>query len=142
MKVDTRQGDHQLGTGTKALIHQDHPIHNLSIVTTLNHPYLLLHLSLILMAVNVTLLIKTHQQQQKTRVFFLMFKCLNIRNLGVDEETLAIASEMNSNILGSTNTGLAISDQLTEITKGNIYKVRALLGAARGQGKSVRLLFL
>ena len=71
-----------------------------------------------------------------------MFKCLNIRNLGVDEETLAIASEMNSNILGSTNTGLAISDQLTEITKGNIYKVRALLGEARGQGKSVRLLFL
>ena len=72
-----------------------------------------------------------------------MFKCSHIRNLGVDEETLAIASEMNSNILGSTNTGLAISsDQLTEITKGNIYKVRALLGEARGQGKSVRLLFL
>ena len=68
MKVgSTQQGDHKLGKSTKALTDQSHPIDDITfitfIVSALNPPYLLLHLSLILMmAVKVTLFIITHQQ--------------------------------------------------------------------------------
>ena len=64
MKVGTQQGDHQLEKSTKALTDQGHPsIDDIAfIVSALNLPYLLLHLSLILiMAVKVTLFIITHQ---------------------------------------------------------------------------------
>ena len=64
MKVGTQQGNHQLRKSTKALTNQGHPIDDITfIVTALNPPYLLLHLSLILMmTVKVTLSLITHQQ--------------------------------------------------------------------------------
>ena len=40
-----------------------------------------------------------------------------MRDRGVDEETLDIFMEINSNNLDSTNTGPAISGQLTEVVK-------------------------
>ena len=49
MKVGTQQGDHQLGESAKALTNQGHPIDDITFVSALNPPYLLLHLSLILM---------------------------------------------------------------------------------------------
>ena len=67
MKLGTRQGDHQLGKRTKALTDQGYPIDDITFITfiasALNPPYLLLHLSLILMmTVKVTLSIITQQQ--------------------------------------------------------------------------------
>ena len=67
MKVGTRQSDHQLGKSKKALTDQGHPTDDITfitfIVSALNPPYLLLHLSLILMmTVKVTLSIITQQQ--------------------------------------------------------------------------------
>ena len=41
----------------------------------------------------------------------------NVKDQGVDEETLDIFSEINSNNLVSTNTGPAISGQLAEVAK-------------------------
>ena len=73
MKVGTQQGDHQSDTSTKALTDQGHHIDDIMIIaSTLNTPYLLLHLSLILMmAVKVIVSIITGQQQQKIKVFLL-----------------------------------------------------------------------
>ena len=41
----------------------------------------------------------------------------NVQDEGVDEETIDIFSEINSNNLVSTNTGYAISGQLAEMAK-------------------------
>ena len=67
MKVGTGHGDHRLGKSTKALTDQGHPIDDIAfisfIVSALNLPYLLLHLSLtLMMTVKVTLSIITQQQ--------------------------------------------------------------------------------
>ena len=69
MKVGTQQGNNQSNTVRKSLTDQGHPIDDIAIiVSTLNPPYLLLHLSLVLlMEMKMTLLITTHQEN--TRVF-------------------------------------------------------------------------
>ena len=53
MKVGFQRGNHHLGKSTKALTDQGHPsIHNITfIINALNPPYLLLHLSLIMIMV-------------------------------------------------------------------------------------------
>ena len=66
MTVDTQQGDHQLGKSTKALTDQGHPIetsHSSHSSSALGIPHISYCICLILMmAVKVTIFIKTHQQ--------------------------------------------------------------------------------
>ena len=64
MNVGSQGGNHQSGTSAKPFTNQGHPIESMTfIVSALNPPYLLLHLSLIfIMTVKVTLFIITHQQ--------------------------------------------------------------------------------
>ena len=109
MKVGTQQGNHQLGKSTKVLTDQGHPIDNITfIVSTLNPPYLLLHLSLILM-----MAVKENQSISSQ----VRGASSNVKDQCLDEETLDIFSEINSSNLVSTNTGTAISSQLTEVAK-------------------------
>ena len=104
MKVGTQQGDHQLGNSTMALIHQGHPSIDdiIFIVSALNPPYLLLLLSLILMMAAKSDFVYhnppvvTENQSISSQV---REASSNVKDQVVDEETLKIFSEINSNNL-------------------------------------------
>ena len=124
MKVGTQQDDHQLGESTKTLTGQGHPsIDDITfIASALNPPYLLLHLNCQsyiddgsesdFVYHNPPVVVENQSISSQVKK-----ASSNGKDQVVDEETLDIFSEINSNNFVSTNTGPAISGQLAEVEK-------------------------
>ena len=118
MKVGTQQGDLQLGKSTKALTDQGHPIID--------------DITFIVSALNLAASQSDIDDDSESDFVYhnppavtenqsissqVREASSNVKDQDLDEETLDIFSEINSNNLVSTNTGPAISGQLAEVAK-------------------------